>query len=317
MSSSSCSIWRRALRASGSRAVAVLRAPLAERAEKSHGRLSRRERVIGEAIADVLHGEDQAQGQLAGIGHGGRAIGEEPLHLGRGSEKSLAVAREQPARLGDGSPVPYAGQGVQQWPLGALGHEGSIAGEERELPMPRFRAQPFVLGLALPAEIALELGEDVEAAEEAGEPVESGSGGLVAVAFEAMRHGPLRAARQAHEATHVLLEIVPARRAFALGRAHLDPGQEATEISIALAILDEEGQPAPVPHADLRADERRDAEARAGTVEARRAVDAVGVHESERALPESGRALGQHLGQGGGLEKAEGALGVELDVGQS
>ena len=89
------------------------------------------------------------------------------------------------------------------------------------------------------------------------------------------------AARQADEAAHVLVEIVPAGGAFALGRAHLDPGQQTAEILIALAILHEERQPAAVAHADLRADERRDAEARAGAVEARRTVDAVGVHESD------------------------------------
>ena len=48
-------------------------------------------------------------------------------------------------------------------------------------------------------------------------------------------------------------------------------------------------------------------------VEARRPVDAVGVHEGEGRLAEGGGPLGQRLGQGGGFEKAECALGVQLD----
>ena len=82
-----------------SRAVARRRAFLAEGAEEADRRLARRQRVVGEAVAQVLEREAEPQCQLAAIGHGRRAVGEEPLHLARGLEKALAVAREQPARL--------------------------------------------------------------------------------------------------------------------------------------------------------------------------------------------------------------------------
>src|SRR5499427_332737 len=236
-----------------SRAVADLGAPLAQHAEKSDGSLAGRQRELGEAIAEVLEGEAQAQGELAAIGHRGRAIGKEPLHFLRRLEEPLAIAREEPARLLEGDAVTDAGERVQERPLPALRHEGRVAGEEQEPAALRFRAQPLVLRLVLAIQIALELGVDVEATEEPHEPVEGAARRFVALAREAMGYRPLRAPRQADEAARVRLEVVPARGAFALGRAHLDPREEAAEIAIALGILHKEGQAAAVPQAHLGA----------------------------------------------------------------
>src|SRR5215475_9142429 len=209
------------------RAIANLGAPLAQHAEKSDGRLAGRQRELGEAIAEVLEGEAQTQGELAAIGHRGRAIGEEPLHLLRGLEESLAVACEEPARLLEGDAVADAGERVQERPFPALRHKGRVAGEEEESAALRLRAQPLVLRLVLAIQIALELGVDVEAAEESHEPVEGAARRIMALARESMSHRPLRASRQADETTRVRLEVVPARGAFALDRTHLDPREEA------------------------------------------------------------------------------------------
>ena len=266
------------------RAVARRRAFLAEGAEETDRRLARRQRVVGEAIAQVLEREAEPQRQLAAVGHGRRAVGEEPLHLAAGFKKSFAVAREQLARLRQRHAVADAGQRVQQRPIPALSHERGVAGEERQPQPLRFRPQPLVLRLLLAFERALELGVDAEAAEEAGEPVERRARGLVAVTGEPPGHGTFDASRETDESAGVLFEIIPAGQALALGRAHLDPRQQLAEVFVALAVLHEERQPAAVPHADLGADERRDPEARAGAVEARRSVDAVGVHEGEGGL---------------------------------
>src|SRR5262252_1406547 len=237
-----------------SRAVADLGASLAQHAEKSDGSLAGRQGELGETIAEVLEGEAQAQGELAAIGHRGRAIGKEPLHLFRGLEEPLAVAREEPARLLEGDAVADAGERVQERPLPALRHEGRVAGEEEKAAALRFRAQPLVLRLVLAIQIALELGVDVEAAEESHEPVEHTARRFVALLHETMSHRPLRASRQTDEATRVRLEVGPARGTFALGRAHLEPREEAAGIAIALGILHEERQAAAVPQAYLGAD---------------------------------------------------------------
>src|SRR5262249_58789295 len=114
----------------GSGAVANLGAPLAQHAEKSDGSLAGRQGELGEAIAEVLESEAQAQGELAAIAHRGRAIGKESLHFLRGLEEPLAIAREEPARLLEGDAVADAGERVQERPLPALRHEGRVAGEE-------------------------------------------------------------------------------------------------------------------------------------------------------------------------------------------
>ena len=100
-----------------SRAVARPRARLAEGAEEADRRLARRQRVVGEAVAQVLEREAEPQCQLAAIGHGRRAVGEEPLHLARRLEKALAAAREQTAGLCQRHAVADAGQRVQQRPI--------------------------------------------------------------------------------------------------------------------------------------------------------------------------------------------------------
>src|SRR5262249_59718842 len=123
--------------------------------------------------------------------------------------------------------------------LPAPREEGRVAGEEQDPAALRFRAQPLVLRLVLAIQIALELGVDVEATEEPHQPVEHTARRFVALVHETMSHRPLRASRQADETTRVRLEVVPARGAFALGRAHLDPREEAAEIAIALGIFPE------------------------------------------------------------------------------
>src|SRR5262249_41728355 len=211
--------------------------------------------------------------------------GEAPPHLPRGVEESLGVAGEEPARLLEGDAMADAGERIQERSLAALGHGRCVAGEEEEPAALRFRAQPLVLRLVLAIQIALELGVDVEATEESPEPVKGAPRRFVALAREAMSHRPLRASRQADETTRVRLEVVPARGAFALDRTHLDPREEAAEIAIALGILHEERQAAAVLHAHLGADQRHKAAARAGALEARRAVAPPHLHQGPPPLP--------------------------------
>src|SRR4029079_17239447 len=89
--------------------------------------------------------------------------------------------------------------------------------------------------------------------------------------------------------------------------------EETGELWFARASLHQERQPAAVVEGDLRTHPRGDAEPGARAVEPRRAEDAVGVQQRDGGLAERGGPLGQRLRQGGGLEEAEGALGVQLD----
>ena len=295
------------------RAVALPRPFLAERAEPADRRLTRRQRVVWEAIAQVLEGEAEPQRQLARVGHGRRAIGKEPFHLAAGLEKALAVAREQSPGPVDRRAVLDAGQRVQQWAISAGGHEGGIAGEKGQSQPLGFGTQPFIARLLLAGEIALELGVDAEATEEAGEPVERRAGGLMSAVGEGRGDGPGGAAGETDEPAHMLFEIVPARGTLAFGRAHLDARQQAAEILVPFLVFHEEGQPAAVDQADLGADQRRDAKTRAGAVEGRRSVHTVGVNEGQGRLLEGDGASRQRLGQRRRLEERKCALGMQLD----
>src|SRR6185436_4724562 len=64
---------------------------LGEVAQEADGRLPRRQRVVGEAVAEVLEGEGQPDGELAAMGHRVGAVREETLHVARAPEMALAI----------------------------------------------------------------------------------------------------------------------------------------------------------------------------------------------------------------------------------
>jgi hypothetical protein len=49
-------------------------------------------------------------------------------------------------------------------------------------------------------------------------------------------------------------------------------------------------------------------------MEPRRSIDAIGIEQRNRRIPQRGRALHQRLRERGSLEKAERGGGVKLDV---
>src|SRR5207248_10571659 len=86
-------------RARGARPRAVARAhpALGKLAEVSERRLAGRQRVLREAVAEVLQREAQAQRELARVGEGVGEIVEEARHVRAALEGALAVRLEQPA----------------------------------------------------------------------------------------------------------------------------------------------------------------------------------------------------------------------------
>ena len=178
-------------------AVAIARrgALLGEVAKEADGRLPRRQRIVGEAVAEVLESEGQTDGELAAIGHRVGAVGEEALHLARRLQMALAIVGEEPARAIQGGVMPDAGERVEERPLAALGHARRIGGEERQAERGRRAPQPLVARFLRAAEVALQLGIDIAAAEDAGEPVEQRARRGGAAGLQRQRHGPVRARR--------------------------------------------------------------------------------------------------------------------------
>ena len=62
------------------RSVALPRAARRERAEKADGRLPRRQRIVGEPIAEILEREAEPERQLARVRHRLGAVVEHALH---------------------------------------------------------------------------------------------------------------------------------------------------------------------------------------------------------------------------------------------
>ena len=145
------------------RALGELRVPLiahapaglGEVAQVADGRLAGRQRIVGEAIAEVLEGEGETDGELPGIGHRLRTVGEEPLHVARTTEIALAVVGEEPPRAVQRGVVADAGERVQQRPLPALGQPRRVGGEQRQAERGRLPAQPLVAGLLGAVQVAL------------------------------------------------------------------------------------------------------------------------------------------------------------------
>src|SRR4029450_5935975 len=94
--------------------IAHAPARLGEMAQIADGRLARRQGIVGAALAELLEGEAQTNGELAGVGHRLGAVGEEALHLPRRPEIALAVVGEQAPRAVERGVVANARERVQQ-----------------------------------------------------------------------------------------------------------------------------------------------------------------------------------------------------------
>jgi hypothetical protein len=184
--------------------------------------------------------------------------------------------------------------------------------------------------------VALELDVDVVATVEADELFEAGAGGGFASCCEGCGERAFVAACEAEEPFGILSEIVEGSSAFSFGGlAHFELRDELAEILVADARGAEErktggfvwvlvGDPgrwceagAECGGGDFGAYVGADAVALAGGVHARGAVEAVAVEEGDGGDFEFHRARKEVLGLGGSFEEAEGAGGVELDVGLS
>src|SRR6266704_1064769 len=125
---------------------------------------------------------------------------------------------------------------------------------------------------------------------------------------------PSGAAGEAVEAGGVLLDLRPRDQRLALRAPERARGEEAAEVLVAGALLDQEPEAAGARDRHLRADQGAETRAARGLEEARRAVDAARVGERQRVVAEHGGAFDQILRQRGAGEEAERAPAAQLDV---
>ena len=306
-------------------------------------RLARRQRVFGEAVAEVGQGEVEPLGELTAGGQGLGEIGEQAGHLGRALEVALAVGGEEAAGGVEGGVVADGGQHVVQRLVLSLSVAHAVGGEEGEAELAGEADQGLVAMLLLAPAVALEL--DVEpAAEEMGEALEHPAGGIEPPLGQLAGERALLAAGQQVEPGRVLGQEIPGNARISLGPSAGGGRDQLAEVAIAGAVRGEEGEPrlgvhgtagerivrhqaegteasSGLPEAGLvlqhhlGAHQGLDSRLLRRLEEARRRVDAVGVHQGHGRQLQRRRPVHQILGERGAVEEREGGGGVELGVG--
>ena len=311
-------------------------------------RLAGGQRVLGEAVAEVGQSEIELLGELEAGGQGLGKIGEQPGHLLGALQVPLAVGGEQPAGLVEGGVMADRRQHVVQRLIltGSVAH--AVGGEQGEAELAGEIDQRLVPVLLLAQAVALQL--DVQAAvEEMGQPLEQTPGGIDPPFGQLAGERPLVAAGQAVETRRVLGEQVPGDARLPLAPAARGGGHQLAEIAVAGLIGGQEGEPRLGVHRAVRtvigrpgighqaeraearpflpearlvlqhhlgAHQRLDPRPFRRLEEARRGIDAVGVHQRHGRQAQGRRPIDQVLRERGAVEEREGGGRVQLGVGR-
>ncbi len=256
-------------------------------------------------------------------------------------EVTLPLRREQASGGVERNVVANCGQDVVELLVLRPRVSHAVGREERQAQAPCEVRERLVAALLLPPPVALKL--DVEAArKDRPESLEEAVRRIEAALLQLARDEPFRAARQRVQSLGMRGDLLERHRRFPLGFSERARRDEATEVLVAGARLDEErearrtggrkGRPygtvgarrtgygtvgaglAPALQGHLRPDDRPDPCRFRRLVEPRRAVDAVGVDERHGGDLPPRRFLDEVLGQRGAVEKRERRCRVELGV---
>src|SRR5262249_14632090 len=216
----------------GDRPVTLARAAICQRAEVGHRRLSCRQREVGEAVPQIGQREGAALGDPAALSDGLRHVAEEGDHLDGRLQVTLGIGEETPPCLIERRAEVDAGEDVEEWPSSGGGVTHVIGGDDRHAvsggQVGEPAREPFSTALAVTRHADGEArAEDVLQMKEVRGPVFAGE-------------RPLAAAREAVEARRMLLHLLPARLRLALFPSERGRGEEAAEMLVAGAALDQE-----------------------------------------------------------------------------
>ncbi len=204
--------------------VAIARTDLGDLAQERHLGLAVGNRIFRKAIAEVVHAELQAIGQVARGVHRGRAICKQPRHLRRRLEVALGVGGETPAGSRKRHVLANRGQHVEQRPLFGRGKAHAAGGHERHAKRFRETHQRVVVVFLIAMQVALQLDKNIVAAEDADHAIEQAADAEAVGAQQ-------RAAGHGNEAGDAAVELVDSERALAFRRAQLHARDQAAKIS--------------------------------------------------------------------------------------
>ena len=238
------------LRARRQRLEARPRAVPGHLPEVRSGSLAGRQRIFGEAVAQVRQREVEYFRELPrGVERPGQ-IGKEPRHLPRAFQMPLTLRREEPSRGVERRVVADRGQNIVQILVLRPGITRAVGREDRQAHSPRQVEEGPVAVLFLAQAMALQL--DMEAArEDRGEPLESPARGVQPLARQRARCRPLLSARQAVKPLRVRRDLFPGRGGLSLGLSRRAGRDQAAKVLVAGAVLDEEGETGEIASCEL------------------------------------------------------------------
>ncbi len=282
------------------RQIAAPGAFLGALAQKRHHGLARRDRVAWKLVTQIGERKIQTRGNLSRVGDGFGQVGKQAGHFRRGFQVPLGVALEQAARGGERDVLTHTSQHVERFPLFWCRLTDAIGGHQRHAQPARGGNLRLVARFFFAMEMTLDFSENIGAAEGLKSAIE--------------RFGRRR---EADQPLGKLGHLLRRGRALAFFGAQFHAGDQTAEVPITGAVFGEQGILEAVRAGDLRADMRPDAGLGRRHVKARRAIDAVPIHQRHRRIAEAGRGLGQLFRQRRALQKTEGRVRVQLDIGLS
>ncbi len=229
----------------------------------------------------------------------------------------LRIAGQQASRFRQRGFVMQAGEDVEHFAPDRCRMTNAVGGDQGKLHAAREIQRRLVAGFFVAIEVALQLDEDVAAAEDTREAIH----GFRSVAvFESKRERTFVAAGKTNQAAGELGKIVERGGRLFAGLRNLRSGaqlhacDEAAEILIALAGFHEEGVTAAILRGDFGADMRANRGLLRSHVKSRRTVEAIDVGQRHRwaAMRRGDRSI--VLRNTGAAQKTEGGAGMQLDV---
>ena len=133
-------------------------------AQKRIHRLLVRHGIAGELVAQDLQREFEARRQLQSIGGSFGQIGEEPLHLFRRLDITLAVPRQQAARSIERAMIANAGKDIEDLALFGLGILRTLRRQQRQAQAARKLDCRLVASFLRAIVVALQLDVNIFAA---------------------------------------------------------------------------------------------------------------------------------------------------------
>ena len=201
--------------------------------ERRH-RFPRRHGVLGKAVAEIRHRVFDAVREVARAGQRVRQIREQPRHCFRRLEKTLRVARQPPPRLRQRRLVANAGEDVVERPRRRVREPHAVGGDHRHVEGGGQVAERRVVGFFFAQQVALELDARIGRAKETDDAIDE-----AADAKPAAERG---AADQGDQAAGPAVELLERQRPLPFRRAQFHLRDQAAEILVAGARLDEHGQ---------------------------------------------------------------------------